>query len=120
MEGEWQEEWGFRIKCGEGQERWLEIHLKLTGARRWSSISRRRQTEIWDKEGNQESTGVILAVTYYIRDMKLEEATSCFQAGTLMERQRHQPTHKTFISKCILSTSNEGTGDGAETEGIAI
>ena len=29
MEGEWQEEWGFRIKCEEGQERWLEIHLKL-------------------------------------------------------------------------------------------
>ena len=77
------------------------------------------EAEIWDKEDSQESTGVILAMTYYIRDMKLEEVTSCFQAGTLMERQRHQPTHKTFIPKCILSTSNKGTGDGAETEGIA-
>ena len=78
------------------------------------------EAEIWDKEDNQESTGVILALTFYIRDMKLEEVTSCCQAGTLMERQRHQPIHKTFIPKCILSTSNKGTGDGAEAEGIAI
>ena len=77
------------------------------------------EAEIWDKEDSQESTGVILAMTYYIRDMKLEEVTSCFQAGTLMERQRHQPTHKTFIPKCILTTSNKGTGDGAETKATA-
>ena len=64
------------------------------------------EAEIWDKEDSQESTGVMLAVTYYIRDMKLEEVTSCFQAGTLMERQRHQPTHKTSNPIFFLFPTN--------------
>jgi hypothetical protein len=63
--------------------------------------------------------GVTLAVTHYIEDVEPEEATSCSQAGTPGEQWRHKPTYKTFNPKCILSTSNAGTGEGAETEGMA-
>jgi hypothetical protein len=58
-------------------------------------------------------------MTHSIEDMEPEEATSCIQAGTLVEPQRHQPTHKTFNPKFILSTRNLGIGEGAETEGTA-
>ena len=75
--------------------------------------------ETWDRAGTQESMGVTLAVTHSIGDMEHEEAISCCQAGTPVERQRHQLTHKTFDPKFIPSTRNAGTGDGAETEGIA-
>jgi len=48
-------------------------------------------------------------------DMEPDEFTSCSQAETLVEGQRHQPTHKTFNPKSILSTRNAGMGNGAET-----
>ena len=73
-------------------------------------------TETWDKGGTQESMGVTLAVTDYIRDMEPEETTSCRQAQTPVE---FQSTHKTYNPKCILSTRNAGMVDGAETEGKA-
>jgi hypothetical protein len=41
------------------------------------AISLLRILFTWDKGGSQESMGVTLAVTYYIRDMVPEEATSC-------------------------------------------
>ena len=44
------------------------------------------KTEIWDKEDVQESMGVTLVVTHCIKDMEPEEATSCSQAGTPVER----------------------------------
>jgi hypothetical protein len=62
--------------------------------------------------------GVTLAVTHSIGDIKPKEAISCGEAGTSVELQRYQHTHKTFNPKCILSTRNAGIGDGAETEGI--
>ena len=64
------------------------------------------------------TTGVTLAVTH-IWDMEPEEVTSSSQAGTPVEQWRHQPTHKTFNPKFILSTRNAGMGDGAEIEGKA-
>ena len=60
--------------------------------------------------------GVALALTHYSEDMEPEEATSCSQAGTPVERQRYLPTHQTFNPKFILPTRNAGMGDGAETE----
>ena len=75
--------------------------LQLTGMKRWGHLQ--EETETWDKEGAQESMGVTLAVTHYIGDIKLEDATSCSQSG-----YRHQPTHKTFNPECILSTRNSG------------
>jgi hypothetical protein len=36
--------------------------------------------------GLQESMWMILSVTYYIADVEPEEATSCSQAGTPVER----------------------------------
>ena len=77
------------------------------------------ETETWDKGGTQESMGVTLAVTHSIGDMEPEEATSFSQAATPVERQRHQPTHKTFNPKFILSTRNADTGEGTETGGMA-
>ena len=74
--------------------------------------------ETLDKLGMQESIGLILAVTQYSGDMEPEEAISFSQAGTPVEQQRHQPTHKTFITKFILSTRNAGMKDGVETEGM--
>ena len=59
-----------------------------------------------------------LAVTYYIGDMELDVATSYSWARTPVEQQRHQPTHKTFNTKFILSTRNAGRKDGVETEGM--
>jgi hypothetical protein len=43
--------------------------------------------------------------------MEPEEVTSCSLAGTPVEQYRHQPTHKNFNPKFILSTRNIGTGD---------
>jgi hypothetical protein len=48
--------------------------------RRWRGHLQ-EETETREKGGTQESVGVILVVTHYIRDMKPEEATSCSQAG---------------------------------------
>ena len=62
--------------------------------------------------------GVTLAVTYIFEDVESEKATSCYQAGTPVEESKHQPTHITFNPKFILSSSNAGTGDKAETEGM--
>jgi hypothetical protein len=62
------------------------------------------KTEIWDKEDVQESMGVTLAVTHCIRDKEPQGATSCSQAGTQVEQYEHQPNHKTFNPKFILST----------------
>ena len=44
------------------------------------------ETETWDKRGAQESMGVNLVVTRCIGDIEPEEATSCIQAGTLVEQ----------------------------------
>ena len=66
----------------------------------------------------EESMGLTLAVTHYIGDLEPEENTFCIQAGTPVEQERHQPTHKHFDPKFILSIRNAGTGDGAETEGM--
>jgi hypothetical protein len=54
-----------------------------------------------------------------VRDMEPEEATSCSQAVTPVDQQRYQHTHKTYIQKFILSTSNVGMKERAETEGMA-
>ena len=43
------------------------------------------KTETWDKRGAQELIEVTLAVTHYIGDMELEEATFCIQTGTPVE-----------------------------------
>ena len=59
--------------------------------------------------------GVTLAVTHYVLDMEPEEATSCIHTATQVE----QPTLKTFNPYFILYTSNAGTEEGAETEGMA-
>ena len=66
------------------------------------------ETETWDKGGGQESMGVSLAVTHSIGNVGPEEATSCSQARSLMEQQGHQPTHKTFHPKFVLSRRNVG------------
>jgi hypothetical protein len=71
-------------------------------------------TETWDQRGSQESTN---AVTHNTGAMEPEKTTSCSQAGTSVEGERHHPTHKTFNPKFILCIRNAGTGDGAETEG---
>ena len=78
-----------------------------------------RDRETWDKGGTQESNRVFLAVTHYSMDIEPEETSSCSQAGTPMEPYGYQSTHKTINPKLILSTRNAGTGDGAETEGMA-
>ena len=62
---------------------------------------------------------LILAMTHNVGDMEPKAATSCSQAGTPMEQGRHQPTHKTFNPKFILSTRSTGTEDGAETKRMA-
>ena len=61
--------------------------------------------------------GVTLAVTHSIGDMEPEEATLYSRAGTPVEQQEHQLTHKTFNPQIILSTRYAGKGDGTETEG---
>ena len=76
-------------------------------------------TETWDEGGTQESMGVILAITHYTGDTELAEGASCSQAGTPVEQQGHQSTHKTFKPKCILSTRNAEEGDRAKTKGTA-
>jgi hypothetical protein len=43
-------------------------------------------TETWDRGGTKESMKVTIVVTYSIEDMGPEEAPSCSQAGTPMER----------------------------------
>ena len=43
----------------------------------------------------------------------------CRQAETPVERQRNQPTLKTFNPKVIQSIRNTGIGVVAETEGMA-
>ena len=58
-------------------------------------------------------------MTHSIEDMEPEEATSCRQAGTSVDQQGHQPTHKPFDPKFMLSARNAGTEYGAETEGMA-
>jgi len=91
-------------------------NLQLIGVKRWGHLQ--EKTETWHKGGIQESMEVTLAVTHNIGNVELEEATSYSQAGTQW-RDRHQPTHKTFNPIFILSTSNKGAGDEAETEGVA-
>ena len=54
-------------------------------------------------------------VIHNIVDMEPEEAISC----TPVQWYRHQPSHKTFNPKFILSTRSVGTGQGAETDGMA-
>jgi hypothetical protein len=113
--------WGVRIRCGEGQERESKLENK------WKSASDRDRevgvledlAEIWDRGGTQESMGMILVETHGSGNMESEETTSCSQAGTPAEPLGHQPTHKTFGPKFILSTRNSGTGDGTVTEGMA-
>jgi hypothetical protein len=61
---------------------------------------------------------VSFAETQRSGDMESEKANSCSQAGTPVELSGHQPAHKTFYPKCILSTRNASTGHGAETEGM--
>jgi hypothetical protein len=60
------------------------------------SISR---TSTQDKRDNQESKGVILAVTHYIGDMELEKPTSYCHSRTLVENRDTNPPIK-------LSTPN--------------
>jgi hypothetical protein len=118
----------FRISCGEGLEIWITDHKND-----WKSatdgsdkvyvcgcvwVHLQDQIETWDKGGSQNSIRVTLAVTHYIGDMEPEKATSCSQKGTPVELQRYQPTHKTLNTKFILSTSNAGSGEGEETEGM--
>ena len=62
---------------------------------------------------------VTLAETHSNGDMESEEATTCNQAGTPEDQQGLQPTHQTFDLQFVLPTRNAGTGDGAETEGVA-
>ena len=80
---------GFRIRCGEGQERCLDGHENewksaTDRSGRWGHLQ--DETETWDKGGTQESMGVTLAVTHYIGDMEPQEATSCIQTGTPVEQ----------------------------------
>jgi len=63
--------------------------------------------------------GVTLAVTHSIANLEPEEIIFCSQVGTPMEQQEHQATYRTFDPKFILSTRNPGTGNRAETEGMA-
>jgi hypothetical protein len=44
------------------------------------------EPETWDKGNVQESMKVMLAVIHDTGDTKPEEATSCIQAGTLVEQ----------------------------------
>jgi hypothetical protein len=60
--------------------------------------------------------GEFLTVTHSIRDMEPGKAVFCGQTETPVEQQRHQPTHKTFDPKFILSTRSAGIGDEADTE----
>ena len=76
-------------------------------------------TETHSNGNPQESMGVTLSVTQNTEEMESKKATSYSQAGTPMELQRHQPTHKTFDPKFILSTRNAGMGNGTESEGMA-
>lgn len=64
--------------------------------------------------------GVTLAVTQSTGDMEPDEATSCSQAGTSVERWEHQPAHTTSNPKFILSTRHTGKGDGAGPGGSPI
>jgi hypothetical protein len=57
---------------------------------------------------------VTLAVTHSIENIEPEEATSCRQAGTSVDQQGHQPTHKPFDPKFIPSTRNAGWGEGEQ------
>ena len=67
----------------------------------------------------QGSIGMTLAETHSSGDTEHKETSSYSQAGTPVEQQGHQPTHKTFHPKFILSTRNAGAEDGEETEGKA-
>ena len=73
-----------------------------------------------EKGGTQESTGVIFVVSCYIGDVEPEEATSYNQTGNHSGTidTPIQTKKKMFNPKFILSTSNTGTGEGAETEGM--
>jgi hypothetical protein len=62
--------------------------------------------------------GMILSMSQSIRKIEPEKVAPFSQAVTQVERYRHQPTHKTFNPKFILSTRNASSWDGAETEGI--
>lgn len=77
------------------------------------------ETETWDKEGGQESMGVSLAVTHSLGYMEPEEATSCSNTGTSMERSGYQPTYKTFNPLFTLSTREAGKRNRAETDLMA-
>jgi hypothetical protein len=80
----WCEQWGFRIRCGEGQESCLDGHEN-----EWKSVtegefggevggtSRTRQRPgIMQVSKNQLGQDVTLAVTHNTGVMKPEEATS--------------------------------------------
>ena len=58
----------------------------------------------WDKEDAQKSMGVILAVTHYTGDMEPEYRPPPIPTQEPQWSKRHQPTHKTFNPKFILST----------------
>ena len=71
----------FSIRSWKGQERWLngqehERKSATGGGEELESISKKRQGRCL------EINGVNLAVTHYIGDMELEEATNCDQTGT--------------------------------------
>ena len=48
-------------------------NLQLLGVRGWEMGIYRRQRETWDNGGAQESMGVILAMTHFIRNVKPDE-----------------------------------------------
>ena len=73
----------------EGQERWPNGHENKWKSESGGSGERGHLEDVpeaWDRVGVQELVGVTLGVTHSIGDMEPEEATSCSQPGTLVER----------------------------------
>jgi hypothetical protein len=81
----------FGIRCVETQERWSDDHEN-----EWKSATDMGEklggghledkTETWDREDARESIGVTLDEIHSSGGMEPEEATSCSQAGTPVER----------------------------------
>lgn len=110
----WEKNGWFKRRCGEEQKRLPygqenEYKSKLIEVIKWGSSQ--EETETWHIGGTQESFGMPLVMTPYMGDIEPEEDISSNQAGTPGGKWIHQPMHKTFKPKFILSARNIGMGD---------
>jgi hypothetical protein len=109
---------GLGIRCRERQEREpgtrrMKGNLEYGGL--GASQGHARDLR-WERL--QKSMWRTLTETHSSGDVEPEEATSCSQAGTTMERERHQLTQKTFHSNISCLQKIQGWWM-EQTEGMA-